>query len=464
MISAVIMNELRSNFLSLRFPMALLIILIVFGTGTISSIEDQKTRMREYEKFQSELRVNTREAAANISVLAVSMQDYILKPRGDAFITGSKEKVIPNSITYNAFNVFGFETRRGNTNPYINPFEEISWGFIVSIILSFTIFLFTYDSISGEKEDRTLAVSLSNSISRGTLLFGKYFATILTALFILLPGICLSLGIIFISGGTDLSPIIPLEVSGFILVSVVFISCITAFGLFSSVLAKRSDVSLLVALILWVLFVEIVPNSAIYLSQTLYPIDTADTIQKKIQSAKEIIEKNAPAGRWNEFDSQPFLPFHKIRAAHQMNLMSGEMRIRNAYYRDMFHQIERARLLTFVSPVSLYEYLCEAVVGGGYSRFRTVWKDIHAFQAQFLTFFKAKDALDPGSPHWFNPYESIATSRKPVNPGELPVFTEKRASFEDRISFGGIYMVSLLLITAIVLYVTFILFVRYDVR
>jgi len=147
-----------------------------------------------------------------------------------------------------------------------------------------------------------------------------------------------------------------------------------------------------------------------------------------------------------------------------MNLMNSDMRIRNGYYRDMFRQLERAHMLTFISPVSLFEYLCEGAVGGGYLRFQHVWNGLHDYQVQFLTFFKEKDAQDRDSPHWYNPYEDISTTRKPVNFSEVPVFQEKSIPLQERVSFAGQYLVVMVLYTSLVFFAAFVLFVRYDVR
>ena len=126
MLLTIIISELRHNFLSLRFHLGFLIILMVFGFGTITFIKNFQAGMKEYEKYQSEVRRDIQtNAEKNLTQLAVKKQDYILKPRGNAFITGSKEKYIPNSISFSAYNVFGFETRKGSTNPYLNLFEEL---------------------------------------------------------------------------------------------------------------------------------------------------------------------------------------------------------------------------------------------------------------------------------------------------------------------------------------------------
>ncbi|MCE5251942.1 ABC transporter permease [bacterium] len=465
MLSTVVIRELRHNFLSLRFSLALLITVLVFGFGTVAFMKKYSARMDQYTKYQNELeRAAQQTAGSNFTQLAVKKQDFIMKPRKDSFISSSWENHIPNSIQFSAYNVFGFESRAGSSNPYLNLTQELEWSFIVSIILSFTMLMLSFDSISGEKEAHTLALSLTNSVSRGTLLMGKFLATVMTSMVMLVAGICLSLIMLLVSGTFDVSLSIMGEVLGFIFFSGVFLASIAACGLFSSVIVKNSDLSLLIALVLWVLFVVIVPNSAIFWSQNIFPIDTSDAVNEKVQSARDALEKSGREGRWQMIFEQPFYPFHEVRADHQTNLMNSEMQLRNAYYHDMFRQLERARLLTLISPVSQYQYLCEAVVGGGFLRFQSVWNGLHVYQAQFLAFFKEKDAQDTGSPHWYNPYEDVSTTRKPVNFGEIPVFNEKPVSFGERFTFARTYFVVIVLYTAVVFFLTFALFVKYDVR
>ena len=128
----------------------------------------------------------------------------------------------------------------------------------------------------------------------------------------------------------------------------------------------------------------------------------------------------------------PFLPQHELRANLQMKRLQAEKGIRDAYYQAMFRQFERTRLVTALSPVSLFEYLTEAVAGGGYLRFRKAWDDMHVYQGQLLNFFKALDAADKDSPHWYNPNENVSTTRKPVAFEKVPQFEESPLTLADR--------------------------------
>ena len=214
--------------------------------------------------------------------MAVQRKNHILEPRGNSFINDSREKYLPGSFEYNAYNVFGFSVKPGSMNPYLQPFQELNWTFVISIIMGFTVFLFTFDSISGEKESRTLAVSLANSVSRATLLFGKYLSAIVTTLFILVPGLCISLIIIFVSGSVLVNMATALEIAGFLVIGLVFIACIAAFGMLASVLSKSANVSLLITLTFWLVFVTVVLNTALFWSQTILDIESTESVWKRV--------------------------------------------------------------------------------------------------------------------------------------------------------------------------------------
>ncbi len=280
----------------------------------------------------------------------------------------------------------------------------------------------------------------------------------------LITGIILSILIIIISNKVAFSFFNVIEILSFILLSFFFISLISAFGILSSVIVRKSNVSLFIALTFWLIFVVVIPNSSMFWAKNIFSIEHSDAINEKVSKARDDINKNAPKGSWSSAGNNPFLPEHQLRAVNQTKLMNSEMNIWNAYYLDMFRQFEKTRLLTILSPVALFEYMNEAVVGGGYLRFKKVWNDLHSFQTQFLQFFKELDAKDSDSPHWYNPYEDFSTTKKSVNFEQVPIFEEKIMSFKERFSFLFNYLIIIVIYTAIIFFSSFVLFVRYDVR
>ncbi len=465
MLANIIIREIKHNILSLRLHIAFLLSIVVFGFGTIAFITNQPNKMGEYKRYHTQLMDSMREAAeSNLTSLAIDAKQIIMEPRHNAFIDDSKEKYTPNRFWVSAYYTWGYDVKPGSANPYLNSFQELNWAFIVALIISFTVLLFTFDSISGEKQDKTLAVSLANSIPRGTLLIGKYLSAIFTSLLILLPGISLSLLIILLSGTVAVTIGTIVEIFGFLLIVIIFTACIGVIGLLSSVLTQSPRTSLLAAISFWLVFIVFIPNIAVFFSETIFPIEKFNSVEQRIQREREDINNNAPPGSWSSSGGNPFLPEHELRAANQTNLMNSRQRILNAYFNQRFNQHERVRLLTLISPISLFEYMSEAVVGGGYLRFKKMWNDVHVHQAQFLKFFKEKDVNDPDSPHWYNPVEDYSTTRKPVSFEEVPIFNEKMLSLGERFKYAGFYFLILALYTAVIFFFTFMRFVKYDVR
>ena len=465
MIKTIVLKELQNNLYSLRFHISFLLCIVIFAVGTIAFLKNQDAKIQEYSKYRAEFKNQLRQTAeSNAGKLAVNKRAFIWRMRANAFISDCKEKYFPNRFNYSAYNVFGFEVGRGGTNPFLNTFQELNWSFIVSVILSFTVLLFTFDTISGEKETGALALVLSNSIPRAIVLLGKYISAIITTMVMAIFGMVLSILIVLFSHKVAFTSAMLMETLGFLLLVFLFVSCTAAIGTLSSVIAHKSNISLFICLTFWLVFVVIIPNTAIFWANKVFSIEHADTIGRKINTADQELRRNAPEGSNSSDPGFPFLPEHKLRAELTMKRMNSEMAIRNAYFQDMFRQLERTRLVTLISPVALFDYMNEAIVGGGYARFKKIWTDLHGYQVQFLQFFKTLDAADPDSPHWYNPWEDLSTTKKPVAFEQVPVFEEKPLSLAARFSFLRNYLVVMIFYIAAVFSLTFVLFLGYDVR
>jgi len=406
---------------------------------------------------------NLQEQANNASNLATIQKNYVLEPRSNTIISDCKENMFPNQFIYSAYNVFNFEVRHDNVNPLLKPVQILNWSFIVTFCMSFLALLFAFDSISGEKEEHTLSLALSNPVSRGSILWAKYLAIVSVTTATTIIGILISILIIGISGKIQINAAFLFETLGFISITFLLIALVSVFGLLSSVISHNSNVSLLVSLCFWLFFAIIIPNTSVFWANKLFPIEHRNEVEAKIQQGYSDLCKNAPPGSWSS-SSDPFFERHKLRANIQMQLMENEKKFTQSYIRDMFRQFEETRSFTLLSPMTQFENLNEISLSGGYFRLKTNWDDLQIYQGQFLAWFKAFDAKDTKSPHWYNPKEDYSTSRKKVNLADVPIYTEKIIPLEKRFIQGGIYIALLLAYTAIIFSLSFVLFMRYDVR
>ena len=144
--------------------------------------------------------------------------------------------------------------------------------------------------------------------------------------------------------------------------------------------------------------------------------------------------------------------------------MNSKKAHQDAYYNQMFRQFENTRRFTLLSPIAQFDYINEAFLGGGYLRFQKNWNDLHIFQEQFLQWFKDIDAKDEDSPHWYNPFESYSTSKKPISVDQIPQYQEQLAPFGQRLQFSSSYLIIMVLTIVVFLGLCFYIFARYDVR
>jgi ABC-type transport system involved in multi-copper enzyme maturation permease subunit len=464
MFTTLYLRELQNYLYSLRFHVSFVIVILVFATGSISFVSSYMETRSNYTQYKQNEQTRLTEQASNISGLATARRNFIMDPLGNGILADCKESFLPNEITYSAYNVFGFSVRHNTHNPLLSRAESLSWSFIVSMFLSFITLLFAFDAISGEKEDRTLALVFSNAVPRRTFLGSKLAAILTVVGCMMLAGIIVSLLILTISGKVHIDGGFLLETTGFICISMLLIAVFAVFGLFSSVVTRYSNISLLISLCFWLAVAVVMPNTSVFWAKKLFPIPSASQVEAAIKGEQDDLEKNGAEGRWSANSSFPFYPQHELRANHRTNLMNAEKRHKDDYYRQMFRQFENTRSLTGLSPIAQFDYINEAFLGGGYLRFRKNWDDLRVFQTQFLHWFKDIDAKDSDSPHWYNPYEDFSTSKKPVEMEQVPRYQEQIASFSQRIQFVTPYLIAMIVTIAVIFGGCFYFFVRYDVR
>jgi len=167
-------------------------------------------------------------------------------------------------------------------NPLHMLFPPLDFLFIVTIIMSLLAILFSYDSVTGERQSGTLRLVISNSIPRAKILLAKWIGGTAS---LLIPFILsLLVGALYIS----ISPAVQWDGSAwaeFALLtaaSITFISLFYLLGLMVSTFSRYSATSILNCLFLWVLLILVIPNMCPYISAQLYRIPSVNKIHREI--------------------------------------------------------------------------------------------------------------------------------------------------------------------------------------
>lgn len=464
MFKILLTKEIQHYLYSLRFHVSFVIVMLTFVIGTLTFIPSFRQANENHVRYSSEQQSQLERNSRNATVIAVSFSTFSLSPEGNAIISGCNSQHLPDKIRYSAFNVYDFKVSHNNLNPLMKAGRELNWAFVVSVVLSFVTLLFAYDAISGEKEDGTISLMFSNAVPRGVVLLGKLTGIVLVVMSMVFTGIVTSLLILVFSSIVQLTAGFLAEVVAFIVITFFLITLMAVCGLLASVLCRSSNISLLISLCVWLLFVVVVPNTAVFWANKVFPIPHADEVQRAITQGRKNLNDNAPQGSWSSSYMKPSWERHKLRADLQTKLMMNEKSQRDAYYTQMFNQFENTRRVTLFSPIAQFDYMNEAILGGGYLRFRKNWDDLHLFQTAFYNWFHGLDEKDEKSPHWFNPYEDLSTTRQKVAVSQIPVYTERMAGWADRFSSIAFYFSIMLIYTTVLFGVVVYRFQHYDVR
>ena len=166
-------------------------------------------------------------------------------------------------------------------NPLPILFPPIDFLFIVTIIMSLLALLFSYDAIAGERQNGTLRLVISNSISRTKVLFGKFIGGSAS---LLIPFIlALLVGVLYVS----INPAIQwdgsawAELTFLTAASITFITLFYLLGLMVSAFSRYSAVSVLNCLFLWVLLILVIPNVCPYISAQFCRIPSIGEIHRQ---------------------------------------------------------------------------------------------------------------------------------------------------------------------------------------
>lgn len=449
---------------SLRFRVSLPLLLLLFVCASRLFVSYYTEHASMSEQLEEDQWQKDERLSDNLTAFVNENRIFRYSPRTDGFLYGCKEGEMVNSFQYNVWAVNDLLVEQGISNPFLEARSLVDWTFMVSMFFSFIALLFSFDSVCGEKRDQVLAYLFSYPISRKAYWMGKITSHVSVVMGLLSGGVLVGLLALSDILGMVYSPALLGEVLGFIGISFLFVTLFTCFGLFASVLIRHSNVSLLICASFWLFSAIILPNSATYLGNTLYPVPLVQDVLRKMEEEKNRLRDEAPPGSMAREGGNPFYLYHERRAALFMRQKEVTSRLSEQYYRLLIRQFEGTRRLMLLSPVIQYERAMESLLGGGYLRFQRNRVGLDQFRGAYEAWFKEKDARDPDSPHWYNPYEDTSTSTKPVDLKDVPCYREQPVPVVERLRYLGIYVAVSLLLIGLLVWGGIRLLGSYDVR
>jgi ABC-type transport system involved in multi-copper enzyme maturation permease subunit len=464
MIRQIMYKEILENLLSFRFILSLLLVIILFAVCGFVFVGKYSQQSSDYwEKTNANL-AGLSEQSNKLYRLAFYKQSIWRKPKPLALCAEGSEKSLPD---YFAFDIFSNDLPeiRSQGNFTLSHFSSIDWIFIISMILSFLALVFTYDTISGEKEDGTLRLMLSNTIPRHKLLLGKYLGVMLSIGIPLFIGLLVSLIIVVASNVVVFSGFDWLKILTIVLLSFLYLSIFIFLGMFISSRTAHMANSMVMLLLIWVVVVVLIPSFGRIISEVSGKAPNPAELERQLDEIWADVWSNASrygerAGNWT---GNPKHPMNNPPARARLKTDSTHKRnkAREDYHNKMLAQAFTGRNLTCFSPTVVYHRASETVAGTGISRCVDLCRQIKEYQSELKEFIRSQDTEDPDSLHLIFPEKSSADhwraiSHNPVDFSTVPKFQERDLGLGQSLKLAIWDMV---LCAA-----TFVSFLRYDPR
>lgn len=333
MIWLIAKKDFLLNLLSVRFVIGFVLCLIIIPFTIIVSVDDYQNQVRVYQIEQQK----ADEGMKKTRVWSNLRPTIVTKPAPLSIFSNGMMNNVGNKVRIFFDSYPLFPTGHANTrdNPLLNVFFSIDFSKVVAILISLIALVFAYDSITREREDGTMKLSLTGQVSRISFLFGKLTGLLLTLLPILLFCYLLACLIIVVKpdisfSATDWGGVVLLFFS-----SMVYMLVFILLGMFISCMVKSSSSSIIVSLLCWIWFLFLMPNISTYLSQSIAKTPLYDNVQSNMNDYdKELLnEYSAIWMRTMKEMNMEYISHHNNSDGEDWGRqISGGMRITPLFY------------------------------------------------------------------------------------------------------------------------------------
>jgi ABC-type transport system involved in multi-copper enzyme maturation permease subunit len=388
MLGTLIKKEITETVLDFRFVIVTLLCVVLIPLGMYVSRKNYEQRMAEYQR---EHQMYRQHYGKNVSY-KVQAQGH-RPPSVLSIFAFGLDSFLPDKVITSRSGLLETAKAHGINNPQSLLFGRIDLLFNVSFVMSLAALIFTFNSISGEKEKGTLRLTIANSIPRGQILLAKIVGNYVVILIPFLISLLFALLILDASPNISIvSPQVCPSLLVIIFITFLFLLAMISLGVFVSTLTHTSLTSIVMLLFVWVILVLAIPKVSPMVAEIIYPVES----QSIISLRKQIAGKNVK----EEFDQKRRELFDRCRTAYGVPLGGGssnvpksaadkkayaqyekELPLLNEEYQkrtaNVIRQIEQdyknkrnvqasiAMNLSRISPVSCYTYLLSGLSGTG---------------------------------------------------------------------------------------------------
>ena len=480
MLWTIVKKELSANLVSFRF------VLIFFLCCTLILVSAYTMRGKYNERIEEySAAVNTHkqelaeaEGAQSLNQAAISGYKLDKPPAPLSVIIEGMEGAAGKFATITTLSTPMLEGGSGS-DPVFAYFGTLDIMYIVRVVLSLVAILLTYDAVSGEREQGTLKLALSNSVPRYAILLSKCIGGYITLLLPFLIPLLIGLIILTTSGSINFSGEDWWRFGFVLLASFLYISVFLMLGVLVSSRTNRSTTSLMMLLFIWVVIVLAVPKVSMIVAGKVRKVPSVQEVQaekdvamvqimtegqkKTQQFIREYTEKmRSGEGSRTEFGDE----IAKIQEEMFSRISKKKGKIQAEYEGKKTAQFQLAANISRLSPASVYTYATTNMARTGFDRQERFLAAARAYQVGFVQYFNEltqeiiKQQIQRSEPgRGSETFEEIK-----FDLDKLPSMEFREASLSE--SWNSVWgdLLILFLIVACLFMIAYVGFVRSDIR
>ena len=462
-------RELYDNLNSLRFALATVLLLGLMLTNAVVHLREHPERVKRYRESVSRYQTQIATHASN-SLYDLAQEgpgDLHKKPSDLRFCAEGNETFMSDraqggyhrwsSDTLKSFWILAYPSATPNRHNVRPAVTRVDWGFIIGYVLSLVALLFTFDSISGERERGTLRLTLANAIPRHTVLIGKFLGAFISVSLPFILAVLVNLLVVSTSPDVHLDTEAWGRLGIIFCVAMLYICLFLALGMIVSARVQRSAVSLVVLLLIWVVFVVFMPSTlASIAGESTSSGPTHDFSERSWKLHDELGDAHADR-HWAPEDSTKKI---ELDGAYVTEDAEQQEQLHAERLNQQLAEVQRARTITRISPVTIVQNLLESFAGTGFERHLQFLESVQTYAREFRTFIVDTDRADPESLHIFGVRAGM--SKKPVTPDAVPRF-EDTLNLSKDFNTAAMEFLLLTLFVLVLLSGAYLAFVRVEV-
>jgi ABC-type transport system involved in multi-copper enzyme maturation permease subunit len=427
MIGTIVRKDFLTSLLSARFVIGFVLCLVLIPFSILINISNYRDRAAQYRLDRDA----AEKAAAEVRVYSQLRPEVVLPPeplsvfgKGLSDQVGNRVKVWLGDKPFLAAG----KTAAGD-NPFLASFFAVDFVDIAAIIFSLLALIFSYDAFTREKEDGTLKLQMSNALPRSTALAGKLLGIFVTLLPVLVFSFLLSAVLVLLSRDVAFSAGEWGRIALLFGASLVYLGVFVFIGLLVSARSKSSVTSLVVCLLLWVIFVFVVPVVASNFAESFVGVasrDNLDRVLKDLDKERDAAISAAykaqglPEGYscwWCSSNRDGVVEVYgssgagfdvfrrRAMASEPIRLEYADKRWapQKAYLDSLARQASAAERLSFASPTGVFRAIASAICRTDLAVHRRLMDRASQYRETFIGWLRGLDIF--ASFAWFTPVD-----------------------------------------------------------